>query len=64
MLENMEIRKAKTADAVQIHALVNQYAKLEQMLPRTMLSVYENIRDFYVAVEQAEAGDKVLGCSA
>src|SRR5262245_60560613 len=55
----MEIRKAKTADAVQIHALVNTYAKQEQMLPRTMLSIYENIRDFHVAVEDG----RVLGCS-
>ena len=53
----MEIRKARTADAIQIHALVNQYAKQEQMLPRTMLSIYENIRDFYVAAEPAESGD-------
>jgi amino-acid N-acetyltransferase len=56
----MEIRKALTKDAVQIHALVNRYAKQEQMLPRTLLSIYENIRDFYVAVD----GDRVLGCSA
>ncbi len=56
----MDIRKALTRDAVQIHALVNNFAKKEQMLPRTLLSVYENIRDFHVAVE----GDRVLGCSA
>lgn len=55
----MEIRKALTRDAVQIHALVNNFARKEQMLPRTLLSVYENIRDFYVAAE----GDRVLGCS-
>lgn len=55
----MEIRKAKTADAVRIHELVNQYARQEQMLPRTMLSIYENIRDFYVA----EVDGKVVGCS-
>lgn len=55
----MEIRKAKTADAVRIHELVNQYARQEQMLPRTMLSIYENIRDFYVA----EVDGKVAGCS-
>jgi amino-acid N-acetyltransferase len=60
----MEIRKARTADAVQIHALVNNYAKQEQMLPRTLLSIYENIRDFHVATEPGESGDKVLGCSA
>jgi amino-acid N-acetyltransferase len=55
----MEIRKALTKDAIQIHALVNGFARQEQMLPRTLLSVYENIRDFYVAAE----GDRVLGCS-
>lgn len=56
----IEIRKALTRDALQIHALVNQYAKKEQMLPRTLLSIYENIRDFQVATE----GDRILGCSA
>jgi amino-acid N-acetyltransferase len=56
----MEIRKALTRDAVQIHSLVNFYAGKQQMLPRTLLSIYENIRDFHVAVEEG----KVLGCSA
>jgi len=56
----MDIRRALTRDAVQIHVLVNNFAKKEQMLPRTLLSVYESIRDFHVAVE----GDRVLGCSA
>ena len=53
----MEIRKALTKDGIQIHALINKYARQEQMLPRTLLSIYENIRDFYVAVE----GDVVRG---
>jgi len=56
----MEIRKALTRDAIQIHALINHYAGQQQMLPRTLLSIYENIRDFHVAVE----GTRVLGCSA
>jgi amino-acid N-acetyltransferase len=56
----MEIRKARVKDALQIHALINHYAARELMLPRTLLSIYENIRDFHVAVE----GDRVLGCSA
>src|SRR2546427_3130792 len=60
----MDIRKARTKDAIQIHALINKYAKEEQMLPRTLVSVYENIRDFQVAAESSEAGDRVLGCSA
>jgi amino-acid N-acetyltransferase len=60
----MEIRKALTRDAIQIHALINNYARQEQMLPRTLLSIYENIRDFHVAVVSDGAGERVLGCSA
>jgi amino-acid N-acetyltransferase len=56
----MEIRRARTSDAVQIHALISHFASKQLMLPRTLLSLYENIRDFYVAVEDG----KVLGCSA
>lgn len=61
---NLLIRKAKTQDAPQIHWLINNYARQEQMLPRTLLSIYENIRDFHVAIATDEAGqEKVLGCS-
>jgi amino-acid N-acetyltransferase len=56
----MEIRRARTADGLQIHALINHYAGQELMLPRTLLSIYENIRDFHVAVEDG----RLLGCSA
>lgn len=56
----MQIRRAVTSDGVQIHALINQYAGKELMLPRTLLSVYENIRDFHVADEEG----RILGCSA
>lgn len=59
MNSELEIRKARTRDAVQIHRLINDFARQEVMLPRSLLSVYENIRDFYVATE----GDRVLGCS-
>lgn len=59
----MEIRKALTRDAVQIHKLVNHYAGKQQMLPRTLLSVYENIRDFHVAVEMDGEAERLLGCS-
>lgn len=55
------IRRARTIDATGIHALIAKYATREQMLPRTLLSIYENIRDFFVAVD---ADDKVIGCSA
>ncbi len=56
----MEIRRARTGDAIQIHALINQYANQQLMLPRNLLSVYENIRDFHVAVLDG----RLVGCSA
>lgn len=57
---DLEIRRARTADGVQIHALINKYANQELMLPRSLLSIYENIRDFHVAV----IGGRIVGCSA
>ena len=55
----MQIRKALTKDALQIHKLINNFARQEVMLPRTLLSVYENIRDFHIAIED----DRIIGCS-
>ncbi len=56
----MQIRKALTKDALQIHKLVNNFARQEVMLPRTLLSIYENIRDFHIAVEN----ERIIGCAA
>lgn len=56
----MEIRRATTADGLRIHELINHFASQELMLPRQLLSIYENIRDFYVAVIDG----RVVGCSA
>jgi amino-acid N-acetyltransferase len=63
----MRIRRARMADADRIHFLVNLYAGRQQMLPRTMLSICENIRDFQVAVTASDDGavdGQVVGCSA
>ena len=55
----MEIRRATVADALQIHALISHFANQELMLPRPLLSIYENIRDFQVAVIDG----RLVGCS-
>ncbi len=61
----MKIRRARTADAAQIYELVSRYASQQQMLPRTMLSIYENIRDFQVAVNDDGGNEgRIIGCSA
>ncbi|NPV26502.1 MAG: N-acetyltransferase [Firmicutes bacterium] len=56
----MQIRKAVIADVKDMQALINGYAQKELMLYRSLASLYENIRDFTLAVE----GKKLLGTGA
>ncbi len=44
----MKIRKAKISDLKQVHKLINEFAKKEQMLPRSLNELYETVRDFFV----------------
>ena len=54
------IRRAKIADVKDIQRLVNWFAAKNAMLPRALSTIYENIRDFYVADEDG----RVVGCCA
>lgn len=56
----MLIRKAVIADTEQIHKLIASFSKKGAMLPRSLNYVYENIRDFWVALEDSE----IVGCCA
>ncbi|GAB4491548.1 MAG: N-acetyltransferase [Thermodesulfovibrionales bacterium] len=56
----MKIRKAAIADVKDIHKLVNEFARKEQMIPRAVNELYENVRDFYVC----EDGGKISGVCA
>lgn len=44
----MKIRKAKITDIKQIHKFVNEFARKEEMLPRSLNDLYENMRDMYI----------------
>jgi amino-acid N-acetyltransferase len=54
------LRPAYISDAEGIREMVNRYAAQGLMLPRSLSSIYERIRDFRVIVEEG----KVLGCAA
>ena len=56
----MRIRKAHISDIKDIQKLVNEFARKEQMIPRSVNELYENIRDFFVAEEKK----KIVGASA
>jgi len=46
------IRKANIRDAAGIHRLINGHAERGAMLSRSLSEIYENIRDYFVAVER------------
>ncbi len=60
MATDYRIRKATVRDAKEIHSLINQFAKKEQLLPRSLNEIYENIRDHFVC----EDGERVVGVCA
>ncbi|MGI6295798.1 MAG: N-acetyltransferase [Armatimonadota bacterium] len=55
-----QIRRAKATDAKNIQKLINTFAAKDEMLPRSLNSIYENIRDFLVIEENSG----VVGCCA
>ena len=51
------IRKATVADVPAMAQLINDNAELGLMLPKSLASLYENVREFVVAIE----GDLIVG---
>lgn len=55
------IRKALVKDAKKIQVLVNFFASQDLMMPRSLNEIYENIRDFWVSIDDNK---KITGCVA
>ena len=58
---DLVVRKARLRDVNEISRIVNFYAVAQQMLPKTHLQLYENLRDF--SIVQDEEG-RILACGA
>lgn len=54
------IRKAQVRDIKQIQGIINNFAKQDLMLPRSLNELYDSIRDFWVF----EENKKITGCCA
>lgn len=54
------IRNAKIPDVPEIQQLINHFADMDLMLPRSLSAIYEDLRNFYVL----EKNGKILGCCA
>jgi amino-acid N-acetyltransferase len=56
----LRLRKAKIKDVSQIQALINHFAALDEMLPRSQSELYECLRDFFVIERKGE----IIACGA
>ena len=56
----MKVKKARIDDAPQIHKLINDFAQKDEMLPRALSEIYENIRDIVVVRD----GEKLIACAS
>ncbi len=54
------VEKAKIKNVVQMHHLINYFADRDEMLPRPLSELYENIRDYYVVMD----GEQLIACAA
>jgi amino-acid N-acetyltransferase len=57
------IRKARMADVGDMYRIVNHYAETQLMLPKTELQLYENLRDYSVALDP-DLPNRLTGCGA
>jgi amino-acid N-acetyltransferase len=55
------IRRARTADVRAIRRLVDAYSAERILLPKEMVTLYEDVQEFWVAADQH---DQLLGCGA
>jgi amino-acid N-acetyltransferase len=55
----LKVEKAKISDVSQMHELINYFAEKDEMLPRSLSELYENIRDCFVVRE----GERVVACA-
>ena len=55
----MRVEKPRINDVPQIHRLINYFADRDEMLPRSLSELYENIRECFV-VRQSE---RVIACA-
>ncbi len=56
----MQIKKAALKNVKAIQSLINKFSKKDEMLPRSLNEIYENIRDFLICEHKGE----IVGTSA
>jgi amino-acid N-acetyltransferase len=62
----VRVRRARTQDVDQIRRLIDAYAPGRILLAKDLVTLYEDITDFRVAIETDPdtGGDRIVGCGA
>jgi len=55
----LKVEKARISDVPQMHQLINYFAERDEMLPRPLSELYENVRDCFVVRQ----GERVVACA-
>lgn len=55
----MKVEKARISDVPQMHQLINSFAEKDEMLPRSLSELYENMRDCFVVRQEGQ----VVACA-
>jgi len=55
------VRKAKMRDVATIRELITAYSEKGELLPKALMEIYEELRDFFVYSDES---DNALGCCA
>ena len=59
----MRVRRARTADVPQVRELVDRWTPDRRLLGKATVTLYEDVQEFFVAVEQDDDA-RVVGCGA
>ena len=57
-----KLRRARVADVEAMQRLINSFADRDQMLPRSLNELYENLRDFFVIDGDTGVGQELGSC--
>jgi len=55
----LKVEKARISDVPQMHQLINYFADRDELLPRSLSELYENVRDCFVVRQ----GERVVACA-
>ena len=57
----VKVEKSRIEDVPHIHKLINHFADKDEMLPRALSQIYENLRDFFVVRDKSGV---VVACAS